>query len=196
MTQRFRALFFTFLIGLMPASRADAQQLWFSPGDDLEVRGSSAHPNFMRLFDADSPWPNGMARVNVMMFRSPWLLRTPPARVDLVKHFLINKSIKLAVPLSFISSDTCGQGVEGIGTERQNVFYPREMKKRGIDVAYVVMDEPLYYGHEYTGKNACRISIEEVVSSVADNVRMILHLLSQSSVCVGRTGTGAFRWSQ
>lgn len=160
------------IIALM-SSVAQAQQIWFSSGDDLEVKGVVAHPDFMRLFDSPSPWPTGLSHVNVMQLRAPWFLRMPEPVVQQSTDFLKQHHMALAVPLGFVSSDTCGQGVEGIGTARQMAVYPREMKKRGIDLDYVVMDEPLYYGHDYGGKNACQFSIEEVAESVAKNVEMI-----------------------
>jgi hypothetical protein len=155
------------------ASSPSTPQIWFSSGDDLEVRGVVAHPDFMRLFDQPSPWPTGLAHVNVMQLRAPWFMRTPPQTGHAVTDFLNQHNIALAVPMGFVSSDTCGQGVEGIGGARQQNVYPREMKKRGIDLAYAVMDEPLYYGHDYAGKNACQFSISQVVDSVVENVKMV-----------------------
>jgi hypothetical protein len=159
-------------VGLL-SSAAHAQQIWFSPGDDLEVNGVVAHPDFMRLFDSPSPWPTGLGHVNVMQLRAPWFLRMPLETDQVVVSLLTQHNIALAVPLGFVSSDTCGQGVEGIGSARQQNVYPREMKKRGIQLDYVVMDEPLYYGHDYGGKNACQFSISQVVASVVENVKMI-----------------------
>ena len=78
----------------------------------------------------------------------------------------------LAVPLGFVPSDTCGQDVEGIASARGQNVYPREIKKRGIALDYLVMDESLFYGHDYAAKNACKFSIEEVAESVAKNVKM------------------------
>jgi hypothetical protein len=158
--------------GLLPCP-AQAQQLWFSSGDDLEVRGIVAHPDFMQLFAPNAAWPTGMAHVDVMQLRAPWFLRMPEATVQQVAGFLKAHRIALAVPMGFVSSETCGQGVEGMGTFRQQMVYPREMKKLGIDLDYVVMDEPLYFGHDYKGKNACNFSIAEVADSVAKNVKMI-----------------------
>jgi hypothetical protein len=157
----------------LPFSGASAQQLWFSSGDDLEVNGVVAHPDFMQLFGANPRWATGMAHVDVMQLRAPWFARMPAPTVQQVVDFLKQHHMALAVPLGFVSSDTCGQGVEGIGSARQQNFYPREMKKSGIDLDYVVMDEPLYYGHDYGGKNACQFSIKQVVDSVVTNVRMI-----------------------
>src|SRR5580704_6085026 len=144
-------------VGSQDQSRAgsSAPQIWFSSGDDLEVKGVVAHPDFMHLFDPRPSWPEGTARVNVMQLRAPWFLRMPDETVQQVTGFLKQNNIALAVPLGFVSSDTCGQGVEGLGTARQQAVYPREMNKRGIDLDYVVMDEPLFFGHDYSGKNAC-----------------------------------------
>jgi hypothetical protein len=152
---------------------ARAQQLWFAPGDDLDVKGKVAHPDFMQLFAPDAPWPVGMAHIDVMQLRAPWFTRMPRATVDEVTGFLKQHRIKLAVPLGFISSDTLGQGVEGCGTAKGQAVYPRLMAQKGVPLDYAVMDEPLYFGHDYAGKNACRLSIEQVADSVAANVRMI-----------------------
>jgi hypothetical protein len=159
-------------MALLP-SGASGQQVWFSSGDDLNVKGHVAHPDFMQLFAPDAPWPTGMAHIDVMQLRAPWFLRMPAPAVQQVTNFLKQHNMALAVPLGFVSSDTCGEGVEGIGSARGQAVYPREMKKLGIDLDYVVMDEPLYYGHDYGGKNACNFSIEQVAESVAINVKMI-----------------------
>ena len=126
----------------------------------------------MQLFDPQSEWPVGLAHLDVMALRAPWFLRMPPAKVQIVVTFLKTHQIALAVPAGFVSSDTCGQGVEGIGGVRQQEAYPREMNRRGIEVDYVVMDEPLFHGHDYGGKNACQWSIDQVAKSVAQNVKM------------------------
>ena len=161
------------LVPTVAAQDAQRSELWFSSGDDLEVKGVVAHPEFMRLFDSPSPWPTGLAHIDVMQLRAPWFLRKSPETGQKVVDFLKQHDIALAVPLGFVSSDTCGQGVEGIGTARQQNVYPREMKKHGIDLKYVVIDEPLFYGHDYNGKNACNLSIEQVVDSVVQNVAMV-----------------------
>jgi hypothetical protein len=160
------------ITALVPAS-SRAQQLWFSPGDDLEVRGVVSHPDFQQLFVPGAAWQTGLAQVNVMQVRPPWLLRMPEDAVQRVTKFLKQHKIALSAPLGVVSTETCGQGVEGLGSAREQIFYPREIKKRGIDLDYIVMDEPLFYGHDYTGKNACNFSIEAVAKSVTSNVKMI-----------------------
>lgn len=155
------------------SDKVSRPQIWFGPGDDLNVNGIVGHPDYVHLFDEPPTWPNGIPYVNVMQMRAPWFLRMPRQTIQTAIQFLKQHEVKLAVPVGVVSSDTCGQGVEGIGTARQQNVYPREMKRLGIDLAYAVMDEPLYYGHDYAGKNACQFSIAQVVDSVAENVKMI-----------------------
>jgi hypothetical protein len=154
-------------------SIALSAQLWFAPGDDLNVRGVVTQPDFMRLFSIDAPWQTGMSKIDVIQFRSPWLIRRDMREVRQVTTFIEQKKIKLAVPLGMVSSDTCGKGIEGMDTARQHEVYPREMKKRGIPLDYIVMDEPLFFGHDYSGRNACHFSIPQLADTVADNVKMI-----------------------
>jgi hypothetical protein len=123
----------------LPPNSAQAQQIWFSPSDDLEVKGVVAHPDFVRLFDSKSPWPTGLGRVNVMQLRSPWFLRMPPDTDQKVVEFVKQHNIALAVPFGFVNSENCGQRIEGLGSARQHNVYPREMKKRGIPLDYAVM---------------------------------------------------------
>ena len=160
-----------FLYGGSYASAAP--QIWFSSGDDLNVQGVVAHPDFMRLFDSPSPWPTGLARINVMQLRPPWFLRVPPETDQKVVEFLKRHNISLAVPFGFVNSENCGQGIEGLGSAREHNVYPREMKKRGVPLDYAVMDEPLYYGHDYGGKNSCQFPVSKVAATVVDNVKMI-----------------------
>jgi hypothetical protein len=54
-----------------PRAGSSAPQIWFSSGDDLEVKGVVAHSDFMHLFDPRPSWPTGTARVNVMQLRAP-----------------------------------------------------------------------------------------------------------------------------
>jgi hypothetical protein len=148
-------------------------ELWFSPGDDLEVSGLVAHPDFPELFAEPSPWPTGLARVQVMQFRAPYIARKPTQSAAYAV-FLKAHKIGIAAVMEVMPADTCGQGVEGLMSRKGIDFYPRAIKTQaGIDLDRVVMDEPLYFGHDYTGNNACRFSIAEVAKGVAESEAVI-----------------------
>jgi hypothetical protein len=152
-----------------------SQQIWFSPGDDVNTqRNGVAHPDYMNLFSANT-WPTGAAHINVMMVRDIWLLRMPTDSVNKALAFLKQRNISIASPMGLVANDSlnCGAGVEGIGSQRGIVLYPREMKKKGIPLDYVVIDEPLFHAHDYDGNNACKLPVKQVADAVARNVKMI-----------------------
>src|SRR5579872_6795853 len=80
------------------------QQLWFSPGDDLNVKGVVAHPDFMQLFTDPQSWPKGSAHVDVLQLRAPWFLRMPDSVTQPVLSFIKQHHMALAVPLGFVTS--------------------------------------------------------------------------------------------
>jgi hypothetical protein len=47
-------------LGYDTMALASAPQLWFSPGDDLEVGGVVTQPDFPKLFEEPSFWPTGL----------------------------------------------------------------------------------------------------------------------------------------
>ena len=164
------------LIGLFVFGCSDtvlAQQVWFAPGDDLNVQGVVAHPDFQDLFAPGAPWQTGLQHVDVMQIRAPWFLRMPDAAVSQVTRFLQQHNIALASSLGGVAADTCGKGVEGVMSARGLTVYPREMRRKGIRVSYALLDEPLFYGHDYSGNNACSFPIAEVAQRVAWSVRMV-----------------------
>src|ERR1700722_12959427 len=157
---------------LLPAA-ALAQQLWFSPGDDLEVKGVIGHPDFAKLFEDPSLWSIGLTHVNVFQFRAPYLARKPEESAKYYS-FLKAHHINIGVAMNVMPAETCGQGIEGTLPRKNIADYPRRIKvDAGIDIDYVVMDEPLFYGHDYDGKNACHFSVGDVAKGVANSVAAI-----------------------
>jgi hypothetical protein len=143
-------------------------QLWFSPGDDLEVGGFVTHPDFPKLFDEPSHWPTGLSHIQVLQFRAPYIARKPAESAGYYSYLKAHH-IGIAAVMTVMPAETCGQGLEGVMSHKGIHFYPRAIKAAGIDLDYIVMDEPLYFGHDYAGENACRLSIGDVANGVAES---------------------------
>jgi hypothetical protein len=105
-------------------------------------------------------------------FRAPYIARKP---VESAKYFGYLKAhgIAVAAVMALMPAETCGQGVEGIISHKGIDFYPRAIKNAGVQLDYVVMDEPLYFGHDYAGKDACKLPIADVAKGVAESVATI-----------------------
>lgn len=97
--RRFGILSFLMLtINLLPC-RAYTQQVWFAPGDDLSVNGVVSQPDYMRLFEDPATWPVGVAHIQVMQLRAPWVLRNSPEKWQKATNFLAGHHIAIAMPM-------------------------------------------------------------------------------------------------
>src|SRR5262249_39699947 len=111
-------------------------------------------------------WPTGLAHINVFQFRTAYIARKP-AESAKYYNYLKAHGIAVAATMALMPAENCGQDVEGIMSHKGIDFYPRAIKNAGVELDYVLMDEPLYFGHDYTGKDACRLSIADVAKGIA-----------------------------
>lgn len=151
-------------------------QLWFHlmPYTESQVDGRQG---WDRLFAPGAVWPAGMERVQVVSMASDWFATAnfPPnhvmraAAARLRQDGIAFATISLAQ--SWVGEPACGQGVEGYTDPPGNARLAHKLKMFGFDLAYVVMDEPLWYGHYYAGPNACASTIDNVAERAAAIVR-------------------------
>ena len=77
-------------------------------------------------------------------------------------------------PLSKNNWANCGSTSEGFTTRAQIEGWMRKIRKNGGELAYLAMDEPLYYGHIFDGGprhgRACRVPIPELARDAAGNL--------------------------
>jgi hypothetical protein len=167
----------TFLL-LLPFTSV-AQEIWFAPPDNLQ-RGTQPprYQDFPHLFDSSPAWS---VRADVFVL-SPLMgsVAGPEDTLRGINAFLARHHISLAVGIGAAQIDNvnpvaaeCGVGVEGITRPNRNAIYFERLKRLGIDVQYVAMDEPLTYGHYYSRRNACRYSIQDTARRVAASIAEI-----------------------
>src|SRR6202000_1968401 len=118
----------------LSSTKASAQQLWFSPGDDLEVKGIVTHPDYPKLFMGDDTWPIGRSHVDVLQARAPYFLRMPDDRTATIVRYLKDHKIKLGITLPLMPAETCGSGIEGILPLRGVEANVRGMKNKNVEV--------------------------------------------------------------
>ena len=163
------------------APLASAAQIWFMPNDNIP-RGARRDivlgQDFPQLFDKDPQWS---ARTDVLQI-SPALSgpEGPEDELLRVNAFLKARHIKLATgALATLMDEAkpepteCGYGIEGSRPPGQDELIFRRLKRIGMDIAYLSLDEPLTYGHYYRGPRACQHPIDDVARRVAAAVAEI-----------------------
>jgi len=89
---------------------------------------------------------------------------------------LNQRHIALAIEMGLLSGkDSIGQqvccvGIEAFAAPDNDKVVANRIQKAGGELAYVAMDEPLWYAHHFSGKNACGWAMEEVARDIVPRV--------------------------
>jgi len=153
-----------------------APHLWFHPPGPIS-REKAFHqldPDFDRLFDAKTTWQQSAARVEVFKFYASHILGSSDVDLKRQVAWLRRHNMAVAVEAGILTIDPttkCGGGVEGYGYSIEPLM--KRLKDIDADLEFITMDEPLFFGHEFAGRRACRSSISALARQVAENVGRI-----------------------
>jgi hypothetical protein len=167
------------LLNIAAARPAAAQKIWFSPRG-----GPTGVPDFMDLFRPDAPWQQAASHVQVLEVTGQ--LRTTAPDRDLIQiiNDLRRRGIGLAMGMGPLSGNTyagkpCGYNVEGYSAPGEAVAAAQRIKSLGGVIQYFTMDEPVYYGHYWGGRNACHSSIADIAKEAAEKIRRVREVFPQ-----------------
>jgi hypothetical protein len=173
-----------------PVHAEPAPKIMFSPRS-----GMNSVADFMALFEPDSPWQSAGSQISAFEVTGE-VLRS--AEVDLPRMLrgLRDRNIALGVGIGPLTGDgRCGKSVEGYSAYAQPLSDAQRFKAAGAVIEYLGLDEPLYFGHTYTGQNACHSSIVEIAEDVAIKVKQIHSVYPGAPVGdVEPVGTGDSHW--
>jgi hypothetical protein len=168
-------------------SAARAHEIWFHIGGMKIAHGHDAHGDWqvdnrqnwwnLLFFQPDAPWPETMNHVQVVSVLTQVMNQISDE--DLAKVAKRLNQHHIAVALSLLATDNtprpgapahCGANVEGYDSPEETARIAAKLKQAGINLRYFAMDEPLWFGHYYNERNACRSSIDNVAERVAANL--------------------------
>jgi hypothetical protein len=158
-------------------------KIWFSMG---AISSPAGHHSWELLFyRPDAPWPAHMDHVTVVGILTQALLKIPDAELTKVAARLKEKHMALGIEMLAQADDDppgCGSGVEGYYAPFMVAALAGKLKRTGAELSYIAMDEPLYFGHYYNGKNACHSSIDNVAERVAKNLHEYLKVFPNAII--------------
>jgi hypothetical protein len=86
---------------------------------------------------------------------------------------LRRRHIAIAIEFGVLTdTETYGRAVEGYNGEALALVAGRIIQLGG-ELKYLAMDEPLWFGRYYAGKNACHATIDEIAKDAAENIRAL-----------------------
>lgn len=157
---------------------AGTPQIWFAGVDPVVRQDRKQDQNdYSKLFDADARWPVASSRLQVLEVSTQFITRARQDQLQQVIDSLKAQRVSLAVSgLVLTGTSRCGIGVEGYTGPGDMELTANRILKLGGRLDYVTMDEPLFYGHLFSGRKACNDSIESVAQQVAANIGVIRRL--------------------
>jgi hypothetical protein len=151
------------------------QEIWFSPRS-----GPGYAQDFYRLFESGAPWQKAASHVKA--FELSIQLETGASDEELKKVIdgLRGRHVALALDMlaltgrgDRVAPNGCGFHVEGYAAALQSLSVAKRFKALGANVVYFDMDEPLYFGHFFSGANACHSSVDALIADVAEKVKQV-----------------------
>jgi hypothetical protein len=155
------------------ADNTTSPRVWFAPRDNLARPGFYAgSPDFMDLFRPNAPWTQAASHLQVFKICPQFVLSASDADLKAVIVGLRQRNIALALDFGLLTNRTlCGK-IEGYCGEQIGPAAAR-IKALGGTLAYVAMDEPLWFGHFSTQPGALQTPIAAIAKDVANQVATI-----------------------
>lgn len=151
----------------LPAQSAEPS-VWISTNDP--THGGAA--DFWQLFEPNAPWQSAKRHVAVFSIDQNLVTNGPPDKLRTFFAYLRENHIALAIGIGMLTwSEQCGTHVEGYVPPGGSDYVAKRIQWLGGDLAFIGIDEALWFGRWYAGKNACHFSIEAVAADVAANFR-------------------------
>jgi hypothetical protein len=174
---------------------AHAVEIWLAPQAFVPPSPVPAAADFMDMFKPNAPWKRAASHVNVFALYGNFAAHAPQHQIDTVISDLERRQIALALEVGVMNvgavttHPSCGGLglVEGYGTPDEAKNISAKIKHAGGELKYIVMDEPLWYGHYYTGRPGTQPGCRSTISEVGDLAAPTLGVYKQEfpAVAVG-----------
>jgi hypothetical protein len=158
-----------FILTALVIGHAQAAGVWLSGLDPVtrERKDPGTSSDFMALFKSDAPWTDAARKVSVVKLSSAFVLQGSDDDLRQTFSGLRTRGIALAIETGVLFGDACGKGMEGFSYPTTATTIGRRVQRLGGDLAYVAMDEQLWFGHFDNTRMACHFTIPEVARQVA-----------------------------
>jgi hypothetical protein len=175
------------------ADRAAAgPAVWLAPVDDMVTpAGFQVDQDYQQLFQDDAPWRHALSHLGAFEMVRRYVTTQPEPNLQRIFSFLHDHNVALGVTFGMVPARSCGDGVEGTAHRPdENTLTARRLKRLGADVKYIVMDEPLTFGHFFHGKNACAYTMEELAAGIAGEINKVRDVFPNIPVVDVEAGSG------
>src|SRR5215470_7278901 len=142
---------------LLAASAAVPPQLWMS-----------------RPFDPNAEWKTVASHTSVVQFPPAVILNWKDDDLRRVFHNLAEQHIALALEFRvLVRSEQCPQMTKAYSEAGDVEKVLERIQRLSGDVRYIVMDDPFFYGHRFSGPGACLDPPAKLARLIAEKIRLV-----------------------
>jgi hypothetical protein len=160
-----------------------AQEIWLGPNQPPSP--SDPRPvDWGQLFERDAPWTNAAANTRVFILEPTFIRNASDAVLSKVAADLLRRHIGIDVDIQSIAKIDdrhCG-GIEGYAYPPEIRVTAEKLKRLNIPVAYIHIDEPIWFGSYSHDSRSCHLSILNLVERVAENITEFLKIYPDVSI--------------
>jgi hypothetical protein len=170
---------FAALLAMAFAGSASAGEIWLAPQASVPPTPLNRAADFIDMFEPNAPWKEAASPVAVFKLYGSYLARADQSEVDRIVADLKRRHIAIGLETGVMNvgskntNPPCGGFglIEGYGTTALAQRLSQKIKAAGGEIAYIAMDEPLWYGHMFKGRRngqpACQSSVDDVIALAA-----------------------------
>ena len=162
-----------FALAFSLPSTAMSAEVWLA-GDPIIQQQAGQSYDYQGMFNPSAPWRAASLVVRIFKVSTQWILTASDSALTQMFTDLKRRGIGLAIEALMIpQTSSCGSGVEGYSAPGTMKLVADRVKRLGGDLQAIAMDEPLTFGHLYTGPNACQTSITDLANAIAVNAAAV-----------------------
>lgn len=167
------------------AQIAISKEMWFNPSSDYANRWPGKDADYQQMFQDTSGWATTFSAISTFGIGEYFARTGPTAELSSVLSFLNTHQIHLFVMFPVVNGwqTGCGAGVEGVNHDQGDILAEAQnVQANGGTIDYIVMDEPLAFGHYYSGDGACNYTIAQVAKQASYNLKTILSVFPNAKI--------------
>ena len=150
-------------------------QIWMGATEPVWRAAHGWPPNdYMELFQPNAPWQYAARYVRVFQVSKRFVEQTSDRDLARVIAGLKRRGILLAMQgTPNLPTHGCGRGIESYGPPDDMARDAARIRALGGTLSYIMMDEPLFFGHVFPGRGrliACHAPIATIAADAARKI--------------------------
>jgi hypothetical protein len=154
---------------LLPVAAAAPPQLWIS-----RVASPAPLADSGDMFNPDADWKTVASHAGAVQFPSAVILNGKDESLKRAFRNLAERHIALALEFHvLVRTDQCPQTTKGYAEAGEVEKILQRIQRLGGDLKYLVMDDPFFFGHRYSGPGACFEPPAILARQIAEEIRLV-----------------------